>query len=155
MWSQVTEEQIRKITYEFISDLVFAIVIIYLLELSINYQKGCGIPIKQWLIGFTALFFSRSTWQVIKIAVLTYYYEYKNIYDIFAFTVSNGLMFCWIIYGYALYYSDKNDCANSSDTSFYDSLMIVILFIAYVMGVAYCMFLCTFPCIYSLIDDAA
>ena len=90
--------------------MIFATIIIYLLYLSIIYQKGCGIPVREWLIGITALFFSKSTWQVIKIAVLTYCYEYKNFYDYTAFVVSNGALAGWIIYGYVIYYSDKNDC---------------------------------------------
>ena len=87
--------------------------------------------------------------------MLTYFYEYKNIYDILAFSISNGAMTGWLIYGYVIYYSDKNDCDKFSETSFYDSLMVVILFIAYVMACAYCMFLCTLPCIYNMLDDTA
>ena len=65
------------------------------------------------------------------------------------------MMAGWLIYGYVIYYSDKNDCEKYSETSFYDSLMIVILFIGYIMGVVYCMLLCTLPCLYNMLDDGA
>lgn len=87
--------------------------------------------------------------------MLTYYYEYKNCYDYTACFISNGMMAGWLIYGYVIYYSDKNDCEKYSETSFYDSLMIVILFIGYIMGVVYCMLLCTLPCLYNMLDDGA
>ena len=110
MWSQVTEEQIKKIKYEFFSDMVIMAIIIYMLYLSIEYQKNCGIPVKEWLIGITIIYFTRSTWQLIKIQVLTHFYDYRTYYDCTAFTISNGALVGWIIYGYVLFYSENNDC---------------------------------------------
>jgi hypothetical protein len=61
MWSHVTEERVRKIWAEFCLDMILLTIVLYLLEMSILYQQNCGIPIKQWLMGFFIIYFSRST----------------------------------------------------------------------------------------------
>lgn len=154
MWSQVTDEQVKKIQGEFLFDMIMLAISVYLLEMSIQYGKPCGIPIKEWLMGFFIIYFSRSTWQLIKIYVLTSFYDYRFCYDMTAFTVSNGLMVGWLIYGYLLFYSDANNCDKINDTSFLNSLMFVILFIGYIMIFIYCMLLCTVPCLYSFVRES-
>merc|ERR1719453_1428279 len=104
-----------------------------------EYQKGCGIPVKKWLM----------------VLVLTYFYDYRTWYDIAAFTITNGAMCGWIIYGFVLYYSDANDCDKYPDTSFFASMMFVILFIGYIMIFVYLMILCTVPCVYMFLRDGA
>ena len=151
----MTDDQIKKIQTEFTFDVVIMIIIVYLLELSRWYQDSCGIPIKEWLIGFTIIYFSRSTWQLIKIWVLTNFYEYKTWYDIMAFTVSNGVLVGWLIYGFVIFYSDANNCERVNDTSFLNSMMFVILFVGYVMTFVYIMLLCTVPCMYLFIRENA
>lgn len=108
----------------------------------------CGIPVRWWLEIFFIMYFSRSSFQMIKILVLSYLYEWKTWYDIGAFTVTNGCMAGWLIYGFVLYYSDANDCDKEPETSFFISLMFVILFIGYMMMFIYLMLLCTVPCLY-------
>ena len=61
-------------------------------------------------MGYFIIYFSRSTFQMIKIYVLTYLYSLRNYYDIFAFVITNGAMISWIGYGAYLYYSDQNNC---------------------------------------------
>ena len=104
---------------------------------------------------FFIIYFSRSSWQLVKIWVLTSFYDYRFCYDVTAFTISNDLMLGWLIYGYILFYSDSNNCDKISDTSFLNSLMFVILFIGYIMIFIYCMLLCTVPCLYSFVRESA
>ena len=153
MWSQVTEEQVKKIWAEFCLDVILLTIIVYLLELSILYQSNCGIPIKQWLMGFFIIYFTRSSFQVIKIWVLTNFYHYKTCYDFTAFGISNGIMFGWLVYGYVLFYSEANNCDKNTDTAFLNSMMFVILFIGYILMFVYIMLLCTVPCLYTFVRE--
>jgi hypothetical protein len=58
-----------------------------------------------------------------------------------------------IIYGFSIYYSEANDCDKYPDTSFFSSMMFVILFIGYIMIFVYVMMLCTVPCVYMFLRD--
>ena len=60
MWNQVTDEQVRKVQSEFTLDCILLTIVVYLLEMSIQYQQNCGIPIKEWLLGFFIIYFSKS-----------------------------------------------------------------------------------------------
>ena len=76
-------------------------------------------------------------------------------YDIFAFCVTNGCMLGWIIYGYDIFYGDKNNCDDIPETAFLNSIMFVILFIAYFLGFMYLMIACTMPCLYMMMREQA
>lgn len=67
MWSQVNDEQVNRIESEFCFDMTMMIVLTWLLWLAITYTKNCGIPVKEWLMGFEILYFSRSSFQMVKI----------------------------------------------------------------------------------------
>jgi hypothetical protein len=117
--------------------------------------KGCGIPLREWLMGFFFLYFSRSWYQLAKIYVLRHYNRYKLHYDVTAFILANGSMACWLYWGYDIFYSDKNDCDNYDSTAFLNSLMFVILFMGYFLCFVYLMILFTLPCLYMAIRDQA
>jgi len=132
------------------------IVTVAILEMIISYDpKGCGIPLREWLIGFFSLYFSRSTFQLGKIYVVRHYNSYKFHYDCVAFVLANGSMAAWLYWGYDIFYSDKNDCDNYDTTAFLNSLMFVILFIGYFLCFVYLMILFTLPCLYMAIRDQA
>lgn len=61
MWSQVTDEQIKKIQAEFAFDMILLVIVVWVLWYCIEYQRGCGIPVKPWLLVFFILYFSRSS----------------------------------------------------------------------------------------------
>lgn len=153
MWSQVNDEQVNRIEAEFCFDMTMMIVLTWLLWLSLCYQKNCGIPVKEWLMGFEILYFSRSSFQLIKIQVLTNAYEWRTCYDIFAFCLCNGLMVGWIIYGFMIYYSEKNDCDRTTETAIFSSIMFVLLFLGYVCIFLYMMLLCVSPCATICLGD--
>lgn len=105
---------------------------------------------------------------MLNILVLTYFYDYRTWYDIASFTIMNGAIcgwiiygitnsaICgWIIYGLIVYYSDANDCEKVGDTSFFVSVMFVVLFISYIMIFVYILMLCTVPCVYIFLRDGA
>ena len=106
-------------------------------------------------MGFFIIYFTRSTFQVVKIWVLTNFYSYRTCYDFSAFIISNGIMVGWLIYGYILFYSDDNNCDKNMDTAFLNSMMFVILFIGYILMFVYLMLLCTVPCLYTFVRDSA
>lgn len=135
--------------------MILMVIVVWILWYCMEYQKGCGIPIKPWLMVFFILYFSRSSFQMVKILVLTYLYDYRTWYDIAAFTITNGAMAGWIVYGFVIFYSDANDCDKYPDTSFFSSMMFVILFIGYIMIFVYLMMLCTVPCVYMFLRDGA
>ena len=87
--------------------------------------------------------------------MLTHFYEWRTYYDCSAFTISNGALVGWIIYGYVLFYSENNDCDKNQDTSFLASLMFVILFVGYILIAVYAMLLCTVPCMYAMLNEGA
>lgn len=102
---------------------------------------------------FFIIYFSRSTFQLIKIYVARYFSRYKFWYDVGAFVVANGIMVGWLWYGYDIFYSDLNNCDDRPETAFLNSVMFVILFIGYFMGFVYLMMLCTVPCLYFMVRD--
>jgi hypothetical protein len=104
---------------------------------------------------FFIMYFSKSSFQLIKILVLYYCYAYRTVYDITAFIITNGCLLGWIIYGLMLYYSDKNNCDKIPDTRFYISLMFVILFLGYILMFIYLILLCTLPCAYLFLRNDA
>jgi len=65
-------------------------------------------------------------------------------------------MIAWMIYGYTIFYSDKNNCDDRSEVmAFLNSIMFVILFVGYFIMFTYLMLLCTLPCLYFMIRDQA
>ena len=71
MWSSVNEEQEKAIWAEFGMDITLLVVSLVILSLAIHYDpKGCGIALREWLMVFCVLYFSRSTFQVVKIWVV-------------------------------------------------------------------------------------
>jgi hypothetical protein len=62
-------------------------------------------------------------------------------------------MIVWIYYGFDIFYSEKNNCDDVSGTAFLNSIMFVILSIAYFIGFIFLMIICTLPCIYFMIRE--
>mmetsp|Transcript_5861 Transcript_5861/g.9461 ORF Transcript_5861/g.9461 Transcript_5861/m.9461 type:complete len:120 (+) Transcript_5861:542-901(+) len=104
---------------------------------------------------FCILFFSRSIFPLAKIFVIRQYPEYRLTFDVAAFAICNGLMICWMVYGFEIYFSDDNDCDNVNSTAFFSAIMFVILFIGYFICFVYLMIACTVPCLYCMIRDQA
>ena len=68
MWSSVNEEQEKAIWSEFALDMCLLTVCLVILGLAMHYDPvGCGIALREWLITFFCLYFSRSLFQVAKI----------------------------------------------------------------------------------------
>lgn len=88
-----------------------------------------------------------------KIYVIRYIATWRFYYDITACVLCNGAMLGWIVYGYNIFYSDKNNCDDIPETAFLNSVMFVILFIGYFLGFMYLMILCTLPCLYMMMRE--
>ena len=62
LWTSISAEQERKVWNEFSLDLVCLVASEAILQCIRTYDpKGCGIPLRRWLMVFCALYFSRST----------------------------------------------------------------------------------------------
>ena len=68
MWTTLSADQEKEIKQEFFTDITLGIVCLAILQMIREYDpKGCNIPLREWLMGFVILYFSRSTYQMIKI----------------------------------------------------------------------------------------
>ena len=156
LWTSITAEQEKKVWNEFYLDIILLAISESILQFIRKMDpKGCGIPLRGWLMVFCGLYFSRSTFQLIKIWVIRNLNQYKVFYDCFAFALCNGAMAIWLYYGYDIFYSDANDCDNIDSTAFLSSVMFVILFLGYFLIFIYLMILFTVPCLYLAIREQA
>ena len=152
----MNEDEEKRIKNEFFLDICLLVITLVILEV-VKYSdpRGCGIPLREWLMVFCALYFSRSTFQLVKIWVVRHHHSCRFYYDITAFVICNGSMIVWLCYGYMIFYSDKNNCDDFPETAFLNSVMFVILFIGYFLGFMYLMILCTLPCLYMMMREQA
>jgi hypothetical protein len=151
-----TNNQEKEVKEEFFLDMALLAICLFILQMIREADpKGCAIPIREWLMVFCALYFSRSAFKLIKIYVVRHYRAYRMYYDIAAFALMNGAMVFWIYYGYDMFYDDKNNCDDIPETAFLNSVMFVILFIGYFMGFVYLMLACTIPCLYLMVQEQA
>lgn len=74
-------------------------------------------------------------------------------YDITAFTIANGSLIGWLIYGCIIYYSDANDCDNYDSTAFFNSIMLIVIFFGYFMGFVLLMIVLSLPCLYFMENE--
>lgn len=117
--------------------------------------KGCGIPVREWLMYFSIIYFSRSVFQLGKIGVVRYLRDWRLPYDIAAFVIANGILVYWMYRGFDMFYSEANDCDSFDSTAFFNSIMFMVLFIGYLIGFVYLMVLLTLPCLYFMIREQA
>lgn len=61
LWSSINEEQENQIYTEFALDMTLMTIILIALGLCIHYEPvGCGIPVREWLMVFSVVYFTRS-----------------------------------------------------------------------------------------------
>ena len=71
MWSSVNDEQAAELWTQFALDMGCMAICLIVLALCMHFDpKGCGIPLREWLMCFFVLYFSRSSLQVVKIYVV-------------------------------------------------------------------------------------
>ena len=74
MWSSVNEDQAAELWTQFGLDMFCLLLSEIVLGICLHFDpKGCGIPLREWLMCFFILYFSRSSLQVLKIYVVQYY----------------------------------------------------------------------------------
>lgn len=62
LWTTISAEQERKVWNEFYLDIILLAASEGILQIIRTYDpKGCGIPLRRWLMVFCGLYFSRST----------------------------------------------------------------------------------------------
>lgn len=154
MWTSLNELEEEKIWDEFFFDLIMMIVCCTVIYCCIQADpKGCGIPVREWLMTFSIIFFSRSVFKLGKMGVVRLANSWRLYYDIAAFVIANGILIFWMYRGYDIFYSDANDCDNFDSTAIFNSIMFMVLFIGYMIGFIYLMIFLTLPCLYFMIRE--
>lgn len=68
VWSSINEERANKITEEFFIDMGLLALCLIILYLCIESDpKGCGIPLREWLMIMACIYFSKSFFRLMKI----------------------------------------------------------------------------------------
>ena len=117
-----------------------------------QHPQGCGIPVREWILIFFVLWLSKSTFNLFKIITLKNNYEKRMTFSMIFFVIANGILIIWLLVGYSLYYSSSNNCS-SSDLSTFNTVMLVILCIGYIVIFIYFLALCTVPCFYIYVQN--
>jgi hypothetical protein len=69
-----TNNQEKEVKEEFFLDMALLLICLFILQMIREADpKGCNIPIREWLMVFCALYFSRSAFKLVKIYVVRYY----------------------------------------------------------------------------------
>lgn len=143
------DTEVSRMWIEFWIDIIILLVIVTFLVIDIRSNpKGCGIIVREWIIIFFVIWLSKSTFNLAKIYVLNNAYEKRLTFSAILFAVIYGLLIIWLIVGYCIYYSDKNDCASNPETSVANTIMLVILIVGYLIIFIYVVLICSVPCIY-------
>jgi hypothetical protein len=115
----------------FIFWIVFipAFIIILLALYYLKKKQGCGIPLMEWFI-------IEYTLTILKFFGLLFLpcFVHSCItrlphYAIFYYFTFAWIQVIWMIYGYSIYFSDDNNCAQNPDTYGWTIFFIILLFI--------------------------
>ena len=107
------EKQIWRIKLEFYIDIAVLALIVTLISIHLHQNpNGCGIPVREWILVFFIIWLTKSTFNLFKIYVLRNAYESRFTFTATLFIIMNGILVIWLFIGYALYYSDSNDCSS-------------------------------------------
>jgi uncharacterized membrane protein len=148
------DKQVWMIKLEFYIDIAVLAIIITLISIHIHQNPhGCGIPVREWILVFFIIWLSKSTINLAKIYVLRNNYDNRFTFTASLFIIMNGILIVWLFVGYALYYSESNDCSRNPNTSFFNTLMFIMLLIGYVVIFIYFLLICTVPCLYIYVEN--
>ena len=112
-----------------------------------QHPEGCGIPVREWVLIFFIIWLSKSTFNLFKIYTLRNNYDKRLTFSMIFFAIANGILIIWLLVGYTFYYSVSNNCG-STGLNVYNTVMLVILCIGYLVIFIYFLALCTVPCLY-------
>lgn len=126
--------------------LLAIIVTLIVLDMK-HHPEGCGIPVREWILIFFVIWLSKSTFNLFKINTLKNNYEKRLTFSMIFFAIANGILIIWLLIGYTIYYSSSNNCSDTS-LSVFNTVMLVILCIGYLVIFIYFLALCTVPCLY-------
>lgn len=151
---QEVEKQIWRIKLEFYIDILVLAIIVTLIALHLSQNpQGCGIPVREWILVFFIIWLTKSSFNLAKIYVLRNNYENRFTFTATLFIIMNGILVIWLFVGYALYYSDSNDCSKNPNTAFFNTLMFIMLLIGYVVIFIYFLLICSVPCLYIYVQN--
>ena len=91
--------------------LFILLLLISIIEISHYYGDNCGIPVHLWLDIYFIIALSKFI-LIDWIDILVCKYKPHLYFDIefLKFTIVYSVLLGWVIYGYIIYFSDKNDC---------------------------------------------
>lgn len=112
----ITSEEVSKAWSDFCLDIMFLLFVVAVLELSMNaHSRGqhpatCGIPIQMWHEVLFGLFGARSLANLLRIYIIRNFYSRRQYCSFVQYVIIDGILVGWLVYGNALYYSEKNNC---------------------------------------------
>lgn len=151
-FSQIRQKQIDDDVFalklEFFIDIIILAIIVTLIVLDMKaHPEGCGIQVREWVLIFFVVWLSKSTFNLFKINTLRNNYDKRLTFSMIFFAIANGILIIWLLVGYTFYYNSSNNCGATS-LSVYNTVMLVILCIGYLVIFIYFLALCTVPCLY-------
>jgi hypothetical protein len=73
LFGQINENQEKKVKQEFVTDMILLVIVLVIIQMiRLSDPQGCGIPLREWLMIFFILYFSRSLFQLIRIYIERY-----------------------------------------------------------------------------------
>ena len=77
-------------------------------------NEKCGIPVREWILGFFTIWLGKSCINLFKILVMHRCYEKRVLFSFCLFISVNGLLIIWVVLGNVWYFSEENDCDSKS-----------------------------------------
>jgi hypothetical protein len=131
--------------------LVILAILLGVLETSRKKSEGCGIPVFAWLEIWFSIVLTIPTVLSFSLCCAKSYIPAFLCWIIWSLWVMLLTAMSWLIYGWALWFSDDNDCGNHQDTNTAKVFMIIIL----ILGLFFMIFaicgIVLLPCAWCLV----
>mmetsp|Transcript_4457 Transcript_4457/g.6602 ORF Transcript_4457/g.6602 Transcript_4457/m.6602 type:complete len:91 (-) Transcript_4457:501-773(-) len=90
--------------------MAILLLLLILLEYFRNRGEGCGIPVIFWIEIFFVILLTKSIFDLNVIWVMRVSYRMRMPFFITSWIIFTTGLAAWTVYGYFLYFSDRNDC---------------------------------------------
>jgi hypothetical protein len=108
---------------------VFNFIVICIALYYLKKKHPCGIPLLEWIIVDSILAILKVFLVLFTVCFIYRNIRYMPIYYVSVILVVGWLQVIWIFFGYSIYFSDDNDCAQGKDTYGWTVYLIIMLFI--------------------------
>lgn len=103
----IIDKEVRSIWIDFAIDFILLLLILVCILVDKYYapggRQGCGIPIREWIMIFFAIWLSKGFVNLFKICIVNKCYKERHQFSLISSLVMNGLLFGWLIFGLVLF----------------------------------------------------